>query len=311
MTWSGTWTLSDLPDQTGRTTVVTGCTVGGLGFHVALELARRGGTVVLAGRSEERIAESSTRIKREAPAADLLGMVVDLADLGSIRNAADRATKLGPLHCLVNNAGVMAPAYARTVDGFELQLGTNHFGPFLLTGMLLPQLAGSEDGRVVTVSSLMHRRARSAPLGDPRQPHERYRRWRQYSQSKLANLLFTFELERRLRADELPVRALAAHPGYSGTHLVVNGRFGGSRDAVASIFDAANRALTQPPAAGALPILMAATANLPGGTYCGPGGFAELRGDPRVVGCSRLARDEDAQRRLWEISDQAVGLAYP
>lgn len=311
MTWPGTWAITDLPDQTGRTTLVTGCTLGGIGFHVALELARRGGRVVLAGRSADRVADAEQRIRSEVPGADPGRLVVDLADLGSVRNAAARADGFGPLHCLVNNAGVMAPPYSRTTDGFELQLATNHFGPFLLTGLLLPQLVASEAGRVVTVSSQMHRRARQAPLEDPRRQPDRYRRWQQYSMSKLANLLFTFELDRRLREAGLPVRALAAHPGHSGTHLVANGRLGRSSGGAASILDAANRAVSQSSADGALPVLMAATADLPGGTYCGPGGVGQLRGLPRVVGCSRLARDEQAQRALWELSEQAVALRYP
>ncbi|WP_432478203.1 oxidoreductase [Nocardioides sp. GXQ0305] len=305
------WRLTELPDQTDRTTLVTGCTVGGLGFHVALELARRGGRVVLAGRSVDRLAGAEAAIHDELPDAAVDRLVVDLADLTSVRLAATEAGRLGPLHALVNNAGVMATPYARTVDGFEQQLATNHLGPFLLTGLLLPQLVESGDGRVVTVSSQMHRVARAAPLGDPRHSGGRYSRWPAYAATKLANLLFTFELERRLRVADRPVKALAAHPGYSGTHLVANGRFGRSSGGVASIVDAASRAIGQAPAMGALPVLMATTADLPGGTYCGPGGPGEMRGLPRVVGTSRQARDEHDQRALWEVSERAVGITYP
>ncbi len=305
------WTLEDVPDQTDRTTLVTGCTVGGLGFHVALELARRGGRVVLAGRSPDRLGAAEAALCAQVPGATLDQLVVDLADLTSVRLAADRARQVGPLHALVNNAGIMATPYARTVDGFEQQLATNHLGPFLLTGLLLPQLVESGDGRVVAVSSQMHRAAREAPLGDPRNHEGRYSRWPAYAGTKLANLLFTFELERRLRSADLHVRATAAHPGYSGTHLVANGRFGRSSGGVASIVDAASRAIGQAPAMGALPVLMATTADLPGGTYCGPGGPGEVRGLPRVVGTSRRARDEHAQRELWTVSEQATGIAYP
>jgi NAD(P)-dependent dehydrogenase (short-subunit alcohol dehydrogenase family) len=311
VTWSGTWQLSDIPDQEGRRVLVTGCTVGGLGHHAALELARRGAAVVLGGRSAERLAEGAAAIRSEVPGAELSTLVVDLADLTSVRQAAQRAEPLGPVHCLINNAGVMATPYSRTTDGFELQMATNHFGPFLLTGLLLPQLAASGDGRVVTVSSILHRLARRAPLGDPRRQPDRYSRWPAYGATKLANLLFTFELERRCRVAGLPVRALAAHPGYAGTHLVANGPFGRSNPFVTSIAHAANRALAQPPAAGALPLLMAATDDLPGGTYCGPGGPGEVRGQPRIAGTTRLARDETAQRELWELSERAVGLRYP
>ncbi len=245
------------------------------------------------------------------PDAELLPLLIDLADLTSVRQAAAEAARIGPLDVLVNNAGVMAPAYQRTADGFELQMATNHFGPFLLTGLLLPQLVASGDGRVVTVASQMHRVARDAPLGDPRADRHPYLRWPEYGQSKLANLLFTFELDRRLRDAALPIRALAAHPGFAGSHLVVNGQLGRASGPVASILDAAVRAVSQSVADGALPTLMAATADLPGGTYCGPAALGEMRGRPVVVQPSEQARDRDAQRRLWELSEEAVGLAYP
>ena len=307
----GRWSLDDLPDLTGRTAVVTGVSEGGLGHHTALELARRGARVVLAGRSPEKLDHTEELVRAEAPEARLDHLHVDLASLASVREAAARAAALGPLDVLVNNAGVMAPPYTRTVDGFELQMATNHLGPFLLTGLLLEQLVASADGRVVTVSSLMHRRARRAPLGDPRVRRGRYLRWPEYAQTKLANLLFTHELQRRLDERDLPVRALAAHPGLSGTHLMANGTFGRPGGGAASILDAAVRAVSQSAADGALPTLMAATADLPGGTYCGPSGLHELGGPPRVVGCSRLARDAEAARRLWEVSEEAVGLHWP
>lgn len=305
------WRLSDMPAQTGRTVLVTGTSVGGLGHHTALELARRGARVVLAGRSATKLDETRAAITEEVPDATLEQLQVDLADLTSVRGAAAEAAAYGPLDCLVNNAGVMAPAHERTGDGFELQMATNHFGPFLLTGLLLPQLVASGDGRVVTVASQMHRIARRAPLGDPRAHHGRYLRWPEYGESKLANLLFTYELERRLREKALPVRALAAHPGFAGTHLAANGRFGRPGGGAASILDATVRAVSQSAAAGAWPSLMAATADLPGGSYCGPSGPGQMSGHPRVVTSSRLSRDRAAQRRLWQVSEQAVGLDWP
>ncbi len=305
------WTLAQIPDLAGRTVVVTGASPGGLGHHAALELARHRAHVVLAGRSESKLAATDETIRDAVPDARLDRLLVDLADLRSVRQAAAEAARLGPLHALLNNAGVMATPARRTVDGFDLQLATNHLGPFLLTGLLLPQLAAAGDSRVVTMSSLMHRMARTAPLGDPREQEGRYLRWPAYSQTKLANLLFTFELDRRLREAAIPVRALAAHPGVAGTHLVANGQTGRSSGGVASILDAATKAVTQSAADGALPLLMAATADLPGGTYVGPSGPGETRGLPRIVGCSGLARDRAAQRRLWELSEEAVGLRYP
>ena len=306
------WELADLPDQTGRTVLVTGPTVGGLGQFTALELARRGARVVLAGRSPEKVAATRRLVLDEVPDAEVEEVVLDLADLGSVRRAAAEAAGLGPIDVLVNNAGVMAPPYHRTGDGLELQMATNHFGPFLLTGLLLPQLVASEDGRVVTVSSQMHRVARKAPLEDPRVPHGRYQRWPVYSQTKLANLLFTYELERRLRRAELPVKALAAHPGFASTHLAANGQYGRASGGRASILDAAIKAISPNSAdEGAWPTLMAATADLPGATYVGPDGWFEWGGHPRVTTSTKQSYDETAQRRLWQLSEETTGIRYP
>ncbi|GAB3775783.1 NAD(P)-dependent dehydrogenase (short-subunit alcohol dehydrogenase family) [Nocardioides ginsengisegetis] len=305
------WHPVDIPDQTGRTVVVTGTTVGGLGHVTALELARRGARVVLAGRTRARLDETAAAIRAEDGTAEPETLVVDLSDLGSVRRAADEAAALGPIDVLVNNAGVMGTSHQRTADGLELQMATNHFGPFLLTGLLMPQLVASEAATVVTVSSLMHRVARHAPLHDPRDRDRRYSRWPVYGQSKLANLLFTYELDRRARHARLPVKALAAHPGFAATHLAANGQYGRSSGGLASILDAAVRAVAQPAHMGAWPTLMAATADLPGSTYCGPGGLAEQRGAPIVVTSNKLSHDESAQRRLWEISEQTTGIAYP
>jgi len=305
------WSLSDMADQAGRTVLVTGCTLGGLGHYTALELARRGAKVVLGGRTPEKLTETEGSIRAQVPHAELLQLQVDLADLESVRKAAANAASFGPIDALVNNAGVMAPPYRRTVDGLEMQMATNHFGPFLLTGLLLPQLVSSSAGRVVTVSSQMHRTARRPPLDDPKAQERRYSKWPVYGQTKLANLLFTFELDRRLREAELPVKALAAHPGFAGTHLAANGRFGRASGGVASILDAAIKVVSQPAHMGALPSLMAATADLPGSTYCGPSGFKEYGGLPVVVGSSKLSRDENVQRQLWELSEQTTGVSYP
>jgi len=306
-----TWQLADIPDQEGRTVVVTGTTLGGLGHHTALELARRGARVVLAGRNPDRLDETSATIRSEVPAAELELLQVDLADLGSVRRAGAVAAAYGPLDVLVNNAGVMGTSRQVTGDGLDLQLATNHFGPFLLTGLLLPQLLASKDATVVTVSSNMHRVARSAPLSDPRVHHGLYRTWQVYGQTKLANLLFTYELDRRARAKELPLKALAAHPGFAGTHLAANGQYGRARGGIATILDASVRSVSQPAAHGAWPLLMAATADLPGATYVGPGGLGEMRGAPQVVTAARRSHDEDAQRRLWELSEQTTGISYP
>jgi NAD(P)-dependent dehydrogenase (short-subunit alcohol dehydrogenase family) len=293
------------------TSVVTGPSTGGIGYFVALGLARRGDRVVLAGRTPGKLEEAEAAILAELPDARLARLVVDVSDLDSVRSAAGRAEDLGPLHLLVNNAGVMAPAFARTREGFEVQMATNHWGPFLLTGLLMPQLVAGGDSRVVTVSSVGHRLARRAPLHDPRSKPHLYSRWAGYGQTKLANLLFTFELDRRLAAAGLPVKALAAHPGLAGTHLFANGQVGRFTGPVGSIADAAQRAVSQSAAQGARPVLVAATEDLPGSTYVGPTGFREARGEPGLVGCSDLARDPEAARLLWELSEETVGIRYP
>ncbi|MCW2834780.1 MAG: short-chain dehydrogenase/reductase [Nocardioides sp.] len=304
------WSLADLPDQTGRTILVTGTTQGGLGHFTALELARRGGRVVLAGRNADKLDATEAAMTTEVPGAVLEKLVVDLSDLSSVRTAASEAGALGPIDVLVNNAGIMAPPYRRTGDGLESQMATNHFGPFLLTGLLLPQLVASGDARVVTVSSVMHKVARQVPLGDPR-AERRYQRWPVYAETKLANLLFTFELDRRARGKDLPVRALAAHPGLAGTHLAANGQFGRARGGAASILDAAVKAIAQPAHAGAWPSLMAATADLPGSTYVGPSGLGERGGPPQVVTARALAMNAEMQARLWQLSEETVGLRWP
>jgi NAD(P)-dependent dehydrogenase (short-subunit alcohol dehydrogenase family) len=308
----GRWSPDDIPDLSGRRALVTGVT-SGLGEVVVEQLARHGASVVMAARNESKLTATVDQVLRAVPDADVRPLIVDLADQSSVRRAAAEASTYGPLHLLVNNAGVMATPYQRTVDGFELQLATNVLGHFALTGLLLPQLvAGGSDGkghaRVVAVASQAHRVARSAPLHDPRDQSGRYNRWPAYAQTKLANLLLTFELERRCREADLPVTAVAAHPGLAATGLMASGQ---RRHPGARMLDAAFGVLGQPPSMGALPLLMAATADLPGGTYVGPGGPGEARGMPRVVGTSPAARDPETARRLWQVAQDATGVVYP
>jgi NAD(P)-dependent dehydrogenase (short-subunit alcohol dehydrogenase family) len=291
------WTTDDIPDQTGRTIVVTGAN-SGIGAAAARELARAGARVVLAVRdvAKGQAAAAGTPGRAEVRA-------LDLADLASVRAFADGLG--GEIDVLVNNAGVMALPQRRTADGFELQLGTNHLGHFALTGLLLDRLRD----RVVTVSSLNHRMGRIR--FDDLQSERGYGKWRAYAQSKLANLLFTFELDRRLRAAGSPLRAVACHPGYSATELQTAGpRMEGSgvRACGAAL---ANRIFAQSAEMGALPTLYAATvADLPGGAYVGPDGPFERGGHPRLVGTSYAARDLDTARRLWEVSEELTGVRY-
>lgn len=301
------WTTADMGSLEAMTAVVTGPSRGGIGYDTALELARAGARVVLAGRSEQKLAAAAAGIRAEVPSAQLEQVILDLSSFASVRSAAAEITALGPIHRLINNAGIMATPYGRSEDGLEQQFATNHFGPFLLTGLLLPALVASGDGRVVTVASIAHKLATTAPLGDPRAEGS-YWRWPTYSHTKLANLLFTYELDRRLRAASLPVSALAAHPGFVASRLIHNGSSFGPLSRIAS---AVYPIVSQGPAEGAWPSLMAATADLPGGTYVGPSGLAETQGPPQVVHSTRLSHDEAAQRRLWEISEQTTGITYP
>lgn len=308
------WSTQDIPDLTGRRALVTGVT-SGLGEVTARELARAGAEVVLAARHPGRLDAARGRLEAAVAGGRFVPLVVDLADLESVRRAAARTVDGGALHLLVNNAGVMAPAEARTADGFELQLGTNHLGPFALTGLLLPALlesgTGKERARVVTVSSLMARTARTVPTGDPR-AHRPYHPWTAYAESKLANLLFTLELDRRARQAGLPVTAVAAHPGYTRTELVANGMGKAGRQMVGSIAVAATALLGQDVETGALPQLRAATEpGLPGGSYLGPGGPFEVRGAARRVQPPAAAQDTAAAAALWRMSESATGISFP
>jgi NAD(P)-dependent dehydrogenase (short-subunit alcohol dehydrogenase family) len=304
------WTPDDIPDLTGRQALVTGVT-SGLGENTVLELARKGARVVMAARSDIKLRATIDDIRRALPDADLVPLLVDLADLSSVRRAAEEAGELGPIDILINNAGVMATPFRRTVDGFELQFGTNHLGHFALTGLLFPQLAKAEAARVVTVASQAHRIARTVPLEDPRNDKRRYRKWGAYAESKLANLLFAFELDRRARAAGTYVSSMAAHPGYAATALFSGLNLDGTKPDGAIVVGA-SRLLGQPSEMGAQPSLMAATIpGLPGGSYVGPDGFVEMRGRPTLVKASRTARDEALARSLWQVSEEATHVSFP
>jgi NAD(P)-dependent dehydrogenase (short-subunit alcohol dehydrogenase family) len=290
----GKWTAADLPALHGRTVVVTGAT-SGIGLVTARELARAGARVVLAVRDVAKGERAAATMPGEREVRRL-----DLADLDSVRAFAE-AWK-GDLDVLVNNAGIMAVPERRTREGFELQLATNHLGPFALTNLLLPHVTD----RVVTVASGAHRAGR-IELDDLNWERRPYDRWRAYGQSKLANLLFTLELQRRLDEARSGLRALAAHPGWAATNL--QGRTGNPvQDALMAV---GNRLLAQSDERGALPTLYAATQDLPGAAYVGPDGLAEARGHPALVGRSAAASDGELARRLWERSEQLTGVRFP
>jgi NAD(P)-dependent dehydrogenase (short-subunit alcohol dehydrogenase family) len=286
-------------DLRGRRVIVTGAN-SGIGYETAAALAARGASVMLACRDTGRGGEARGRLLARERSGDASVAALDLADLASVRRfAAEQVAGGRPIDLLINNAGVMAPPRGETVDGFELQFGTNHLGHFALTGLLLPALLAAPAPRVVTVSSGAHKFGR-LDLGDL-QSTRGYRRWEAYGASKLANLLFMFELHRRSVAAGSPLVSVAAHPGLAATALPDASLGSGAR---------LYRLVSQSAAAGAAPTVMAGTADLPGGSYVGPGGFLELRGRPTLVTAAPAAHDPEVARRLWEASEELTGVTY-
>jgi NAD(P)-dependent dehydrogenase (short-subunit alcohol dehydrogenase family) len=284
------WTTVDIPNQTGRTVVVTGAN-SGLGEVTARELAARGARVILACRNTDKGNVAAARMHGDVTVRQL-----DLADLSSVREFADAT---GTIDVLVNNAGVMAVPEGRTADGFETQFGTNFLGPFALTGLLLPKISD----RVVTLSSLAHRFG-TMNLHDVNWDRRTYRAWPAYGQSKLADLMFSFELHRRLRRAGSTVGSLAAHPGLSHTNLHTHA---GSVNA--AVMGALMRTIGQDAEGGALPTLLAATSpKARSGAFYGPGGIGHVRGNPRQVNPNSLSRNRDTARALWEKAAELTGV---
>lgn len=293
------WDLDDIPDLTGKTAVVTGAN-SGIGFEAAKSIAGNGAQVVMACRDPGRAQDALDAIEREHPDAQVSLGQLDLADLSSVRSFADDL-ELDRIDLLINNAGVMAPPDRReTADGFELQLGTNHLGHFALTGLLLDRMLEVEGSRVVTVSSQAHRNGKID--FDDLQCERSYTPFSSYGQSKLANLLFTYELQRKLEAADAATIATAAHPGWTATNLQ---RF-------SKIFSALNPLLAQKIEMGALPTLRAATdPGAEGGDYYGPGGLFEIRGHPVKVDSTSRSKDRAVAARLWAVSRELTEVKYP
>jgi NAD(P)-dependent dehydrogenase (short-subunit alcohol dehydrogenase family) len=304
-TGQGPWTVADVPDQQGRTAVVTGSNTG-IGYEAAAVLAQRGAITVLACRDTGKAERAAARLSAAAPQATVSVVRLDLASLDSVRAAAEQIRASHErLDLLINNAGLMMPPHGTTADGFELQLGTNHLGHFALTSLLLDLMLSVPGSRVVTVSSNGHRggRINFADL----QSERRYGRMSAYAQSKLANLMFTYELERRLRAAGAATIALAAHPGSAGTELVRH-----MPGVLQTVYSTAGGWFKQSAAMGALPTLRAATDPAArGGEYYGPGGFGQLTGYPVRVSSNSRSHDEAAQRRLWAESERLTGVTFP
>jgi len=305
------WTLRNIPDQTGRVAVITGAT-SGTGFETAKALAGKGATVVLACRNSQKAAEAAQRILTAHPAACVETLALDLASMKSVRASATAfRERFHRLDLLINNAGVMIPPYGKTEDGFESQIGTNHFGHFAFSGLLLDRLLATRGSRIVTMSSVAHRWG-SIQFGDLHFERE-YRAWAAYGQSKLANLLFAYELQRRLEAAGSGTLSLASHPGWARTELQRHAeqswwapwlRMSGLVYGMEALF-------SQDAAGGALPLLRAATdPSVRGGEYYGPSGFQEFKGDPVQVQSNVRSHGADLQRRLWRCSELSTSIVY-
>ena len=298
------WSTADIPSLAGTTAVVTGAN-SGIGWHTAAELARHGADVTLAVRNAAK-GEAAAAKMREGAAGTVRVASLDLASLASVQEFADAWD--GPLGLLVNNAGLMTPPrYQQTQDGFELQFGTNHLGHFALTGRLLPSLLAAPAARVVTISSVAHHQGRADLLDG--NPPERYRPTPSYGNSKLANLLFAAELQRRASLAGVALTSTAAHPGVSSTNLVTSEQGLGSIPGIKQVAPLFLKVVFQSPRAGAEPTLYAATAADPG-SYTGPQSLRESRGKPGPAKLSRLARDEALAAKLWSVSEDLTGVRF-
>lgn len=292
------WSIQDIPDQSGRVAIVTGGN-SGIGLETVRGLAIRGGHVVLACRNEEKGRRARDEVRADYSDADIDVEPLDLADLRSVRAFADRMNRHAAIHLLVNNAGVMVPPFGKTRDGFELQFGTNHLGHFALTGRLIDRLGATAGSRVVIVSSVAHKLGRID--FDNLNAERGYNRSRAYAASKLANLLFQFELDRRLREAGHETMVTASHPGWTATNLQAN----------AATFRWLNPYFAMSPAQGALPSLFAATSpDADSGAYYGPDGLFEMRGAPTRVRTTRAARDPQVAERLWNVSEELTGVRF-
>jgi len=303
------WTVADMPDLSGKTAIVTGAN-SGLGFETSKALAGAGANVIMACRNKDKAQTAVDAIHAENANAKVEVMALDLADQSSVHAFAKAAkAKCKALHLLINNAGVMALPECRTADGFEMQFGTNHLGHFALTGLLFDLLKSTDGARVVTLSSLAHRmgKIRFNDLNWKRG----YSKWPAYGQSKLANLMFALELDRRVRAQGLNIESLAAHPGFASTNLQYAGPEMTGSKLKKKGMQLGNVLFSQSQADGALPSLYAAVSeNAKSGEYYGPDGVMELQGNPSKAFINNRARDADAAKRLWSESQELTGVSF-
>lgn len=304
------WTENDIASQQGKTILVTGAN-SGLGFHTSRALASAGARVIMACRSADKAEQARRQILELVPQAELEIVSLDLASLASVKSCVGvLSDTLERLDVLINNAGIMAVPYAQTEDGFEMQIGTNHFGHFALTLQLLPLLHKAKSARVVSVSSMAHNWTPGLNFDDLDWTRRKYRRWQAYGDSKISNLYFTFELGRRLAGTTVTVAA--AHPGYSDTHLQYVAAERKNSSLERGLMWLGNTLFAQPADRGALPSLYAATASgVISGDYIGPDGFQQTRGFPRKVGSNRRSRDTKIAARLWDVSEERTGVSFP
>ncbi len=303
------WTTADMPDLSGKTAIVTGAN-SGLGFETSKALAGAGARVIMACRNQQKAQVALDAIRAENPSSDVQVMSLDLADQTSIHAFVKAINaQCEALHLLINNAGVMALPERRTSEGFEMQFGTNHLGHFTLTGLLFELLKTTSDARVVTLSSLAHRFGKLR-FNDLNWQHG-YSKWPAYGQSKLANLMFALELDRRIRAQNLDLRSLAAHPGFASTNLQYAGPAMTGSKLKAQGMKIGNVLFSQSQADGALPTLYAATAeNAQSGKYYGPDGFQEMWGEPAKAYINAPARNTENAKRLWHVSEELTGVKF-
>lgn len=302
------WSLERVPDLSGRVMIVTGAN-SGIGFETARILAENHAEVILACRSVQKAEAAADRIRGAAPSASVEIIPLDLADLASVRTFADTfRARHGRLDTLINNAGVMALPRRTTKDGFEMQLGTNHLGHFALTGRLLEILLATPHSRVVNVSSIAHKfgKIRFHDL----QWQKRYHKWGAYGQSKLANLLFTYELDRRLKQVGSDTISVACHPGWAATNLQQAGPQMEGSKLMETLSALGNAILAQDAEAGALPTVFATVEPLGGKEYVGPTGMMGWRGPPEIIEPMQKARDPDSAERLWSVSEELTGVRY-
>ena len=303
------WTLNDIPDQHGRVVIVTGGN-SGIGYEAALALAGKRAQVILTARSMEKGEAAARSIREKYPQANVVVMQLDLADLKSVRNFAQTfLATYKQLDILINNAGVMALPKRKTVDGFEMQFGTNHLGHFALTGLLLPSLKATPNGRIVTVSSGVH--VSGDMHFDDLQWEKSYERWSAYAQSKLANLLFAYELQRQLSAAGSSLISVGCHPGYAATNLQAAGPLMEGSAVKLWMMKLGNFIFAQKQDMGALPTLYAAVAaGVNGCDYIGPTGMGGMRGYPAKAMSNSKSYDEALAKRLWKVSEELTGVVY-